>query len=122
MKRVHVSFYDETYNKLETYMNKNKAKSIPHCIRELVDLGLRVTEAAQKSNDKEEGDETLQAINKIQKQLKTNLGWVLETRLLVRYIVENSQSIEDENKSNVLDKYKESAVHYIKGMFDEEDT
>lgn len=122
MKRVNVSFYDETYEKLEAYMNENKSKSIPHCIRELVDLGLRVTEAAQKSNGKEEEDETLHAINKIQKQLKTNLGWVLETRLLVRYIVENSQSIEDENKSNVLEKYKESAIHYIKGMLDEEDT
>lgn len=122
MKRINVTFYDETYEKLEAHMSKSKSKSISHCIRELVDLGLRVTEAAQKNNNGEEEDEILNAVTKIQKQLKSNLGWVLETRLLTRYMVENLQCNVDENKIDVLEKYKESANNYVKGMFAEEDS
>jgi len=115
MKRINVTFYDETYDKLDTRRQNNGGKSIAHGVRELVDLGFRTEEALQK-NDKngiKNDSEMLIAM------LKKNLIWALEARLLTRYLVENLPGMDREKQIETLEKYKQSAVDYIEGMFDE---
>jgi metal-responsive CopG/Arc/MetJ family transcriptional regulator len=62
MNRINVTFYDETIEKLEERMKINGGKSIAHCIRELVDLGLKVEKITNGRNQKVVGK--MKALNK----------------------------------------------------------
>lgn len=115
MKRINVTFYDETYDKLEARRQDNGGKSIAHGVRELVDLGFRTEEALQK-NDKESSKNDSEILIAM---LKKNLTWALEARLLIRYLVENLSGTSREKQIEILEKYKQSAVDYIEGMLDE---
>lgn len=112
MKRINVTFYDETYEHLEARAKKNGSKSIAEQIRDLVDLGLKVEAAAQQNGEAERdfGQE------KILEMLTSNLVWSLETRLLTRYLVERLPDADKQNHLEVLEKYKEKASHYVEGM------
>ena len=112
MRRINVTFYDETYEKLDVRMKKNSGKSIAHGIRELVDLGLKIEEAAQKNTDNPDENNAAQ----LMAMLENNLIWSLETRLLTRYLVESLPESNKEKLIEILEKYKESAANYIKGM------
>ena len=115
MKRINITFYDETIDKLETRRQSNGEKSIAQGVRELVDLGFR-TEDAIKKNDKNKNKND---IDKLIGMLKKNLTWALEARLLTRYLVENLPGTNKENQIEILEKYKQSAVDHIEGMLDE---
>jgi predicted CopG family antitoxin len=119
MNRINVTFYDETYEKLEDRKKSKGSKSIADCIRELVELGLKVEEAANKNNAEEQGDGVLKTLMEVQKQLKNTLIWSLETRLLTRYMVEHMPEGNKEQQLAVLEKYKESANNHVKGLLDE---
>lgn len=70
MKRTTVTFYDEIYQKLENRAQENKTQSVAQCVRELVDLGIKIEEAASKSNGKDDKPDLLQAILEIKNLLK----------------------------------------------------
>jgi hypothetical protein len=117
MKRINVTFFDEIFEKLEDRMQKNSSKSIAQSIRELVELGLKIEEAANNSNDKNSGADPLDSIVNM---LKSNLIWSLETRLLTRHLIEkNAVTLADDDKS-ILDVCKERAANYVMGMLGEE--
>ena len=116
MNRINVTFYDETYEKLEQRMKNKSIKSIAHCIRELVDLGLKIEEAASKNDENQGEDEVMDMLIDLKKQLKNNLVWSLETRLLSRYLVENISEDDQDKKLAILEKYKKKANQHIEKM------
>lgn len=75
MKRINVSFYDETYEKLELRMQEKGGKSLANSVRELVDLGFKVEEAAKKNEGKNQESDGLDTLLKF---AKNNLLWSLE--------------------------------------------
>lgn len=112
MKRINVTLYDEVYETLEARAKKNGSKSISQQIRELIDLGLKVEAAAQQTGEDDSGFNQ----EKMFDMLKKNLIWGLETRLLARYMVEQSPNADKQNNLEILEKYKEKANHYVEGM------
>jgi hypothetical protein len=119
--RINVTFYDETYEKLEERMTTNKVKSIAHCIRELVDLGLKVEESARKNTEDQEENNVVTMLIDLKKQMKSNLTWLVETRLLARYIVEYFPNNERAANIEILKKYKETAISHVEKMLLEEE-
>ena len=112
MKRINVTFYDETYAHLEARAKKNGSKSIAEQIRDLVELGLKVEAAAQQNGG---GASDLEQ-KKMLDMLKNNLIWSMETRLLARYLVERLPDDDGQKHLDLLEKYKEKANHYVEGM------
>lgn len=120
MRRTTITFDDEIYQKIEGRMKKNEIPSVAECIRELIDLALRIEEAAAKSKGKEDEMDPLQAIQTLKNLLKNNLAWSLETRLLTRFLVESQDDISQSKKAEILEKYKESASNFVNGLMNEE--
>lgn len=110
MKRINVSFYNETYEKLERRMQEKGGKSVANGIRELVDLGFKVEEAAKRN---EGGNPETDNLVMLLKFAKNNLLWSLEILFLVRHFI---QAMPDQQGGKALEKYKESAASYIQGM------
>ena len=119
MKRITISFYEEIYDKLEARMQKNESASIAQSVRELVDLGLRIEEAAAIDEEKNDENSVEKSILELKNLLKNNLNWALETRLLTRLLVEHNINDHADNKAAILEKYKKSATDYIKGLYGE---
>lgn len=116
MERINVSFSEEVYEKLEARRQAMRQKSLAEGVRELVDLGLKIEESAKQNNDNEaENDMKL-----LCEMLKNNLIWSMETRLLTRFLVENSSLSNQEKILEILDKYKEKATDHVKGLFRED--
>jgi 3'-phosphoadenosine 5'-phosphosulfate sulfotransferase len=114
MNRITVTFYDEIIEKLELRTKGKGVKSISHCIRELVDLGFKVEEAAEKNSNKtNKVDEIIDSLSEVQKHLKNNLNWSLETRLLTRYMVENLPKNQKDDHLLILAQYKEKAISHV---------
>jgi hypothetical protein len=116
--RTTVSFYTEVYQRLEERTKQKGLASVGQSIRELVDLGLRIEDAA-KSNDKGAGDELLDAILDLKNLFKSNLNWSLETRLLTRLLVEKQADPTQENSAEILKKCQERAQQYVQGLLGE---
>lgn len=117
MKRISVSFYDEIYEQLEAHCKKINGTSIAQCVRELVDLGLKV-EAAKEEKDEQPNDlKALQTmVDKLKKMVEQNLSWSLETRLISRTLLEHSKDLSDSEPKELLVELKEKAEVYVKGM------
>ena len=112
MKRINVTFYDETIELLEKRAEENGGESVAHQIRELVDLALKVEEAARKNNG---GDSDLNQIMMLD-FLKKIMVWGLETRLLARHVVGNLSEANDQAHGDILEKYSEKAQSFVEGM------
>ncbi len=113
MKRTTITFYDEVYQKLESRVIKKSSQSVAQSVRELVDLGLKVEAAAATANEIEEGNDITNALNELKDLLKSNLVWSLESRLLTRFLVENNPAKSQENKVEILETYKETAIQHV---------
>lgn len=121
MNRISITFYEEIMDKLEERKQKKGLSSIAQCVRELVELGLKIEEAASNKNGEEDTiNEELQAINELKKLLKNNMNWAMETRLLSRFLVENMPNSDKENNVEVLEKYKEKATAHVSGLLNED--
>ena len=119
MKRISVSFYDEIYKIIEAIAKEEGLPSMAHCIRELVDLAIKLKAAAKEASQKNDKNEVLTLVSELKNLFQNNLNWVLETRLLVRYLVENHPGDDRQNQIEILKKYKKSANDYIKGLYGE---
>ncbi len=113
MKRPTITFTDEIYAKLESRMSQKGLKSISECVRELVDLGLRIEESSAKNTEKEDEIDVLSQVLELKNLLKNNLIWSLESRLLARLLVENNSKDTKENKIAILEQYKNKAQSYV---------
>ncbi len=121
MKRTTITFYDEAYQKLEERVQKKGLQSVAQCVREMVDLVFKIEEAASKSSEKEDEIDLLQVVLELKNLLKNNLNWSLETRLLTRFLVESQPDGTKDKKVEILERYKESASNYVKGLLGDED-
>jgi Arc/MetJ-type ribon-helix-helix transcriptional regulator len=122
MKRPTITFSEEQYEKIEKRMQEKSLKSVSECVRELVDLGLRIEEAAAKSTEKEEEIDVLSEILELKNLLKSNLVWSLEARLLTRLLVEIQPNDNRENKINkieILEQYKNKAQNHVNELIGE---
>ncbi len=119
MKRVSISFYDEIYKKLEERMQITGSPSIAQCVRELIDLALKIESAAKESHGKSEENNLIHAMTELKNLFKNNLNWSLESRLLTRFLVEHHPSGDRENMIDVLNKYKKTANDYVAGLYGE---
>lgn len=120
MERTTITFYDETYQQLKIRAQKNGNQSIAHCVRELVELGLKIEKAASESEDSPAKNGFENMLFELKTLLKSNLSWSLETRLLSRFLIENQPNIGKEKQAEVLEKYKESAQNYVNGLVRDE--
>lgn len=119
MKRITVTIYDEINEKLEARTKKNGLESVSQCVRELVELGLRIEAAAEKSGEQNDENDLKKSLGELKNYLKSNLTWALETRLLARFLVEKHPGEMVEDKSEILQKYKASASHFVEGLYGE---
>ena len=116
MKRINVTFYDEIFERLEVRTNEKKCGSLAQSVRELIDLGLRIEEAANSKNeDKNESDGLSFMID----VMKNNLKWTLETLLISRQMIEQLSDGDNENSDEMLKKCKEQAINHVKKIFSE---
>ena len=116
MKRITITLYPEVYEKLEARAKTKGIPSTSQCIRELVELGLRIEEASANPQPNEDEIDLLGAIAELKKLLIPNLNWSLETRLLARFIVENQTVKGDEKIADVLAQYKDKAQSHVNGL------
>src|SRR5438105_3166253 len=87
MEKITIKIDDELFKKMNARMEKTDCKSISQCARELIDLGLKIEEAASL----QEGENTDHGIDPMLLEiLKNNLIWSMETRLLVRLLVDKN--------------------------------
>lgn len=116
MNRINVTFYDETIEKLQDRMKKNGEKSLANCVRELVDLGLKVEAAANKSGDKNGEFDIQKALTDLQEKMRKNLDWVLESRLLTRYMVQYFPGKSEEESMAMLKECKAKAASHVENL------
>ncbi len=115
MKRINVTFYDETVEILKERVEKNGSRSVAHEIREIVDLYLQIEKLREK-NGENSIDDTLK---KLIDMTKKDLIWSFETRLLARHLIEHLPGEGQQNSSEILSICKEKANSYVEGMLDE---
>ena len=112
MKRINITLYDDMFNKIQDRIKNTGGKSIAHEIRELLDLALRIEEAAKNNDEIEQQNDNEQILG----MLKNSLVWSLETRLLTRHLVEKLASASGVNQSDILIKSKDKAIAYVDGL------
>jgi hypothetical protein len=119
MKRISIGFYDEVCDQLEQIRKEDGLSTLAQCVREMVDLAIRIRTASKKSTEKMADDPVIAAVNELKKLFKSNMNWSLETRLLARFLVENHTSGDGEKRTDILDQYKKSSIDYIQGLYGE---
>ena len=72
MKRISVSFYDEIYKIIEAIAKEEGLPSLAHCIRELVDLALKLKAAAKESSQKNDKNEVLTLVSELKNLFQNN--------------------------------------------------
>lgn len=107
MEQITMRIDGEIYEKIQVRMEKNKCKTLAQCARELIELGLKVEEAAAAHDKDHREEDSLESLAHL---LKTNLCWSLETRFLVKFFMENSQKFEKNELRIFVEKAKERAV------------
>jgi hypothetical protein len=103
MDKLSIKIDDVLLEKMNSRMEKKGCKTLSQCARELIELGLKIEEAADLQRDKNGGEEIHPLLLDI---LKTNMTWTLETMFLVRFLVDKEKG-ED---SDYMKKAKEQAL------------
>jgi hypothetical protein len=114
MKRINVTFYDEIIEKLEARTKAKKYGSVAQSIRELIDLGLRIEEAANQNSDKRNEKDELGIVVDV---MKNNLRWTLESLLIIRQILERINANGNDQTNEILQHCKEQALNHVNKMF-----
>jgi hypothetical protein len=119
-KRITASFSQETLQKLEHYKTENGLPSLAQCVSDLVDLGLK-KEAVLPTNDfslkapsTPAVSPELSELEPLKKILTTHTAWIMENRLLSRYLVENMPHQSKEKNVEILQYFKVKAKELAK--------
>jgi len=113
MQRVTISFPEETLKDLEKNA-ANRGLSLAHYLRELVELGLRLegvesqlpTPISQASLEKTAAEGGVDFC-------KLPLEWALESRYLLRYLVDSLVQHSAEKRAAVLSTATEKAQKFV---------
>jgi hypothetical protein len=93
MEQITIKIDGETLERMKARMAKNGCKTLSQCARELIDLGLRVEEAASSQEGGDDANDLSPALTE-----------------LVKFLVENLKDIEPGNSRDFIEKAKERAV------------
>jgi hypothetical protein len=110
MEKITIKIDDSLFEKINDRMAKKGCKTISQCTRELIDLGLKIEEAASLQNDENIEDGIHPFLLDI---LKTTMVWSLENRFLLRFLAENNTDTDPHQVSEFMKKSKEKAVNYV---------
>jgi hypothetical protein len=117
MERITVTFYDDINERIKKRAERHGNQPIAQAIREMVEMCLKIEEAAENSDGKnKEGDELSKLISELKNLLKINMNWSLETRFLARFLTDNQPNVDSNLKLEALKAYKEKAQDYVKGL------
>lgn len=119
MKRLTTTYNDEVYDKLKERTSKKGITSMSDCIREMVDMVLELEGNQDNILEKNDDANLKNIVLEMQQILKNNLTWMLETRLLVRHIVEYLPGKERAEQIKILEKYKEVSANKVNQMLNE---
>ena len=116
MRQIPVGFPKKIEEKIRQTAKK-RGTTLSHFIRELVEIGLQVEEAAAKNLPQKNASES----SDLQQDVwKKTLTWLLEIRYLMRYCVEEFLTDEKQKHSPALNTAKDKAEAFVKGLFKEE--
>jgi hypothetical protein len=119
MIRISITFYDEVHEKLKDGANKKNVSLAQH-IRELVEIGSRVEESAAKKQDGDAGElNKIDNLNELKSLWKNSLSWGLETRYLIRYLVENMSEKNKDVIADILKKSTDKADSFVSALLHE---
>lgn len=117
MEQITVKVEDDFYEKLKVRMDKKGCKTIAQCARELLELGRRIEETAEKQSGDNSEDNMIEALLML---LKTNMKWSLETRFFVKFLMENRHQSNESNISEFIVKAKERAEIVVEDLLEVE--
>jgi hypothetical protein len=126
MPRLTITFCTDMFNQLQENATQ-KQIPVAHYARSLIDIGLRVEEAAAQNRDgnnkqKSEIDE----LGDLKKLWETDISWLLEALYLIRYLFRyliNNEKLSPEDNNNHIDEIinaaKNKAQSYVNGLLGE---
>lgn len=106
MEQITLKLDDSLLEKMKARMATKECKTLSQCARELIDLALKVEEAA--ASDKGDSNEI-----DMMELIKNNLIWSLETRFLIRFWLQHSQQIDTEKTSEFMTSAKNRATEAV---------
>src|SRR5579862_2585421 len=109
MEKITIKLDDVLFKKMRERIEKKGCGTMSQCARELIDLGLKIEEAAKSHEDKE--DEFIHPF--LLQMLKNNMIWSLETRLLTRFLVEKKSENSSDEMIDFMKKAKDRAIHFV---------
>ena len=109
MEKITIKLDDTLFKKMQGRIEKKGCETMSQCARELIDLGLRIEEAAASQGDKE--GEAIHPL--LLEMLKNSMIWSLETRLLVRFLVEKKSDNDAGEMTDFMKKAKERAIIFV---------
>lgn len=116
MEQITMKIDDAIFEKVKARMEKNGCKTLAQCARELLELGLRIEEAAANQGT---GDDENDVLSTLLNLTKSNTQWVLETRFFVKFLMENWNRTELSQLSLFMDKAKERAAVVVHELIDQ---
>ena len=115
MRRITFRLSQSDFEKVEQ-LAQQKALDIAEIIRMLVHIGLTVEEAAADNADKDGGPMNWQ---EQQFLWKTILTWGLESRYLLRHLVDNLIQGHTNNRAALMEESKQQAEAYVSKLFND---
>jgi hypothetical protein len=109
MEKITIKLDDSLFKKMQERIENKGCETMSQCARELIDLGLRIEEAAASQGDKE--GEIIHPL--LLEMLKNIMIWSLDTRLLVRFLVEKKSDYDVNEMADFMKKAKERAIIFV---------
>jgi len=113
MRRITVNFSDSYFNHLQESA-RDKGISLAHYARGLIDFGRQVEEATAQSTALDGAkNKAVPKLDETKELWKNSLLCVLESRYLLRYLVDNLTHLPSEKRDVVLNVVKEKAQSLV---------
>ncbi|MFT3741089.1 MAG: hypothetical protein QM752_00125 [Gammaproteobacteria bacterium] len=118
MPRITISFCDKDFVKLKNFA-QGKGLSFAEYLRKLVEVGSRLESLEAHPQLTNACAETYQLPGQLHNELwKQGLLCALESRYLLRYLVDNLTSQPQEKRDTVLEAVKEKAQEFVKKLME----
>jgi len=113
MRRITISIPSPDLEKIERLASQ-KGLVLSECLRMLIRIGFTVEEAALEKT----GDEHQKFLSVDEQILlwKTQLAWQLETRLLVRHLVDTLTQAGLERRNELFEEAKQKALNQVQAL------
>lgn len=116
MEQITMKVDHGIYEKVKVRMEIKGCKTLAQSARELLELGLRIEEAAANQEDGNDENDVLETLLSLS---KTSTKWVLETRFFVKFLMENGNRLESSQLNLFLEKAKERASIAVDEIVDQ---